>query len=177
MSPDPDQQKSPAAINNPEYLTPTWCLLPWTPWVPFSADKEEFPGHSQRTRPLPHPTDRQRRIHVYRRDKKAAPPAAPRTSPYAPRGELMPWSEPMTEAPALWAWQDAEGFEYQCSAAPLDASAERKTGDGELSPLPVPAGTRWINALQLRAVPPAVPEINEPEGKPAGRETRRGPSG
>ena len=40
----------------------------------------------------------------------------------------MPWNDPMTEAPSLWAWQDAEGFEYECSAAPLDASQNGRRG-------------------------------------------------
>ena len=93
------------------------------------------------------------------------------------RGELMPWNEPMTEAPALWAWQDAEGLSYRVLCCTAGRFTERKTGDAELSPLPVPAGTRRINALQCREVPPAVQEIYEPEGKQAGRETRRRPPG
>jgi hypothetical protein len=28
----------------------------------------------------------------------------------------MPWNDPHTATPSLWAWQDAEGFEYECSA-------------------------------------------------------------
>jgi hypothetical protein len=44
------------------------------------------------------------------------------------RGELMPWSEPMTEAPSLWAWQNAEGYSYECSATPLDASLWGRRG-------------------------------------------------
>ena len=67
---------------------------------------------------------------------------------------LMPWSDPHTEAPALWAWQDAAGFEpaatsgpdeeglsepagrkepvralrFECSATPLDASTGGRKG-------------------------------------------------
>jgi hypothetical protein len=37
----------------------------------------------------------------------------------------MPWNDPHTAAPSLWAWQDAEGFAYECSATPLDASGVR----------------------------------------------------
>jgi hypothetical protein len=44
------------------------------------------------------------------------------------RRELMPWNDPITEAPSLWAWQDAEGFSYECSAAPLDASPAGRQG-------------------------------------------------
>ena len=40
----------------------------------------------------------------------------------------MPWNDPHTAAPSLWAWQDAEGFEYECSAAPLDASINGRRG-------------------------------------------------
>jgi len=63
--------------------------------------------------------------------------------------------------------------EYACTILGAVAGNDRVAGNGELSPVPVPAGIRCINALQLRAVPPAVPEIHEPEGEPAGRETRR----
>ena len=27
---------------NPNYFSENWCSLPWTPWVPFTADKHEF---------------------------------------------------------------------------------------------------------------------------------------
>jgi hypothetical protein len=40
----------------------------------------------------------------------------------------MPWSEPHTESPGLWAWHDAEGYDYECSAAPLDASTSGRRG-------------------------------------------------
>jgi hypothetical protein len=44
------------------------------------------------------------------------------------RTDLMPWNDPHTAAPSLWAWQDAEGFEYKCSATPLDASQGGRRG-------------------------------------------------
>jgi hypothetical protein len=40
----------------------------------------------------------------------------------------MPWNDPHTAAPSLWAWRDAEGFSYECSAAPLDASQAVRRG-------------------------------------------------
>ena len=40
----------------------------------------------------------------------------------------MPWNDPIIEASLLWAWQDAEGFAYECSAAPLDASQSGRRG-------------------------------------------------
>ena len=42
--------------------------------------------------------------------------------------DLMPWNDPHTAAPSLRAWQDAEGFAYECSATPLDASTNGRRG-------------------------------------------------
>ena len=126
MSPDPDQ--TPADLNDREYFSENWCNLPWTPWVPFTADKEEFrtipkePG-LYRIRPIGKDflmyigeTKRtlHQRLHELRHTLR--------------RGELMPWNDPHTAAPSLWAWQDAEGFEYECSATPLDASQGGRRG-------------------------------------------------
>jgi len=39
----------------------------------------------------------------------------------------MPFNDPHTAAPSLWAWADAEGMGFECSAATTDVSApERK---------------------------------------------------
>jgi hypothetical protein len=128
MSPDPDQQDPEIPIDNRTYLSPTWCSLPWTPWVPFTADKEEFrtipkePG-LYRIRPtgkdfLMFIGETRRQLHWRLHELRHT----------LHRGGLMPWSEPMTEAPSLWAWQNAEGYSYECSAAPLDASPGGRRG-------------------------------------------------
>ena len=128
MSPDPDQQDPEIPIDNRTYLTPEWCSLPWTPWVPFTADKEEFrtipkePG-LYRIRPtgkdfLMYIGETRRQLHGRLHELRHT----------LHRGELMPWSEPMTEAPSLWAWQNAEGYSYECSATPLDASPGGRRG-------------------------------------------------
>ncbi|GCE12494.1 GIY-YIG nuclease family protein [Tengunoibacter tsumagoiensis] len=31
----------------------------------------------------------------------------------------MPFNDPHTAAPSLWAWHDAEGYEFECSASPV----------------------------------------------------------
>ena len=128
MSPDPDQPEPLPTITHPDYFTTTWCSLSWTPWVPFSADKEEFrtipkePG-LYRIRPtskdfLMYIGETRRTLHQRLHELRHT----------LRRGELMPWNEPMTEAPSLWAWQDAEGFSYECSAAPMDASHGGRRG-------------------------------------------------
>jgi hypothetical protein len=128
MSPDPDQQEPEIPLDNRTYLTPTWCSLPWTPWVPFTADKEEFrtipkePG-LYRIRPtgkdfLMYIGETRRTLHQRLHELRHT----------LRRGELMPWNDPHTAAPSLWAWQDAEGFGYECSATPLDASQGGRRG-------------------------------------------------
>ena len=126
MSPDPDQ--TPADLNEREFFSENWCSLPWTPWVPFTADKEEFrtipkePG-LYRIRPsgkdfLMYIGETRRTLHQRLHELRHT----------LQRGELMPWNEPMTEAPSLWAWQKAEGYSYECSAASLDASPGGRRG-------------------------------------------------
>ena len=126
MSPDPDQ--NPADLNDREYFSEIWCSLSWTPWVPFTADKEEFRTISKepglyRIRLtgkdfLMYIGETRRTLHQRLNELRHT----------LRRGELMPWKYPITEAPSLWAWQDAEGFEYECSAAPLDASQNGRRG-------------------------------------------------
>jgi hypothetical protein len=38
----------------------------------------------------------------------------------------MPFNDPHTAAPSVWAWRDAEGYEYECSAFTSDADAQRR---------------------------------------------------
>ena len=151
MPPDPDHPFDPEDI---PYFSGNWCSLPWSPWVPFSADKHAFheiphePG-LYRIRPggkdfLMYIGETRRslhqRLHNLRMELR--------------NPDLMPWSDPHTEAPGLWAWQDAAGYEadtspvpdeetpsepggengpvrafrYECSAAPLDASNSSRKG-------------------------------------------------
>jgi hypothetical protein len=120
MSPDPDQ-----SLIDPEdrdFLSPTWSSLPWSPWVPFTAKKEEFrqiprePG-LYRIKPvgkdfLMYIGETRRTVHERINELRHT----------LRRTDLMPWNDPHTAAPSLWAWQDAEGFAYECSATPPGAS-------------------------------------------------------
>jgi hypothetical protein len=150
MPPEPAHPFDPEDI---PYFFDNWCSLPWSPWVPFSATKEEFrqiphePG-LYRIRPagkdfLMYIGETQRslhqRLHNLRMDLR--------------NPDLMPWSDPHTEAPGLWAGQDDAGFEaaaspgpeeglsepgagkepvralrFECSATPLDASTGGRKG-------------------------------------------------
>ncbi|MCX6683520.1 MAG: hypothetical protein NTZ37_02140 [Methanoregula sp.] len=126
MSPDPDQ--TPIDPEDRDYLSYTWSSLPWSPWFPFTATKEEFrqiphePG-LYRIRPagkdfLMYIGETRRTVHERLNELRHT----------LKRTDLMPWHDPIGEAPPLWAWQDAEGFSYECSAAPLDASQSGRRG-------------------------------------------------
>jgi hypothetical protein len=111
-----------------DFFSSTWCSLTWTPWVAFTATKEQFrtipkePG-LYRIRPtgkdfLMYIGETRRtlreRINELRHNVK--------------RKDLMPWNDPHTAAPSLWAWQDAEGFSFECSATPLNTSQGVRRG-------------------------------------------------
>jgi len=121
MTPDSDQQL-PAEFADKEYFSTNWQNLPWTSWVPFMADRQTFheipkePG-LYRIRPagkdfLMYIGETRRTLHQRLHDLRMESIGM----------DQMPWSDPHAEASGLWAWQDAEGFEYECSAAPLDAT-------------------------------------------------------
>ena len=38
----------------------------------------------------------------------------------------MPFNDPHTAAPSLWAWHHAEGYEYECSAFTSDLDAQHR---------------------------------------------------
>lgn len=111
-----------------DFFASNWSNLTWTPWVPFNADKKEFrvipkePG-LYRIRPagkdfLMYIGETRRTLHQRLNELRHT----------LRRGDLMPWNDPHTAAPSLWAWRDAEGFSYECSATPLDASQAVRRG-------------------------------------------------
>jgi len=123
MSPDPEPEEpgTPENFNDLYYFSEFWQDLPWSPWVPFDAPREFFyipkePG-IYRIRPvgkdfLVYISETNRTLHQRLGELRQS----------LRRTDLMPWNDPDTSAPSLWAWRDAEGYQYECSAAPLDAS-------------------------------------------------------
>jgi hypothetical protein len=97
------------------FLSPSWCNLNWSDWVPF--DGGEFRSlHTgaglYRIRVADAPVlayigqtgrDLRQRLGDLRRNTAA---------------EQMPFNDPHTAAPSLWAWNDAVGYKYECSVAP-----------------------------------------------------------
>ena len=120
MSPEPDHQ--PPALKDADYLSYTWADLSWSPWIPFTADKDEFrqiqkePG-IYRIRPAGQDFLMyigETRKPLYQRLQNL------RMELFG--ADQMPWADPHAESAALWAWRDAEAFEYECSVTPLDVT-------------------------------------------------------
>jgi len=40
--------------------------------------------------------------------------------------DVMPYNDPHTAAPSLWAWRHAEGIEFECSAAPVTLADKKE---------------------------------------------------
>jgi hypothetical protein len=40
----------------------------------------------------------------------------------------MPFNDPHTAAPSLWAWRNAEKYQFECSAAPVDLDTRTRLG-------------------------------------------------
>lgn len=114
------------------FLSSDWGGLPWTPWFAF-ADADAF-------RQLPNQSG------VYRVRAQGLEElfyigetgrnVRERLSDLR-RNTLkveMPFNDPHTAAPSLWAWRDAEGCEFECSAASVvftdDPEEARKRREG-----------------------------------------------
>jgi len=114
------------------FLEPDWCDLPWTPWQSFSDPPKlwmtpSVPGlyriRAIGIEELFYIGETGRELRGRLLDLR--------------RGTLndqMPFNDPHTAAPSLWAWRQAENFQFECSAAPIklaDASEEaRKRREG-----------------------------------------------
>jgi hypothetical protein len=130
MSPDPEHPAAPD-LEAIDHFFDNWCNLTWTGWIPFNATKQVFnriprePG-LYRIRPvgkecLVYIGETKRtlrdRLHTLRLELE--------------KSEQMPWSDPHTEAPALWAWREEWLSEREDACQdPADAGSLPVPGDG-----------------------------------------------
>jgi hypothetical protein len=127
MLPEHDQEPFPENFDDLEYFSELWHDLDWSPWVPFDAPKEFWyiprePG-LYRIRPI----GRDFLMYIDETGRSLSELLTELRQTMR-RRERMPWNDPHTVAPGLWAWMDAEGYEYEISAAPLDASTAGRKG-------------------------------------------------
>lgn len=113
----------------PDSFSADWGGLEWTSWVPFSTTSrtlDSIPDTPGLYRIRPTGQDlmmyigwsggslRQCFVGIRQNATKV----------------VMPWNDPWPVAPALWAWKDAKGYVYECSAAPYgDTPLEQKAAE------------------------------------------------
>ncbi|MDD1690479.1 MAG: hypothetical protein LUQ66_07450 [Methanoregula sp.] len=122
MSPDSEK---PAArdLETIDHFFDNWCNLPWTGWVPFNATKQVFNRIPQepglyRIRPVGKEclvyigeTKRSLRERLHNLRIELA------------KAEGMPWSDPHTEAPGLWAWRTEWLSNHEAGDTPEDSAS------------------------------------------------------
>jgi hypothetical protein len=129
MLPETENKDEPFPENfdDLDYFSELWYDLEWSPWVPFDAPREFWyipkePG-VYRIRPI----GKDFLMYIDETGRSLSELLSELRQTLR-RRELMPWNNPHAVAPGLWAWQDAEGYEYEISAAPLDASTAGRRG-------------------------------------------------
>jgi hypothetical protein len=104
------------------FLLPKWCDLCWTEWVSFSERFTHLPSSPGIYR-----------VRITGADKIAYLGQTGRSLRERLGGlrhntlqDIMPFNDPHTAAPSLWAWRDAASVDYECSCAEVHrAKAER----------------------------------------------------
>lgn len=106
------------------FLHSHWCNLDWSPWYPFSEPQtmRQLPStaglyriRASRINELFYigQTGRnlRKRLGDLRRNMMQAE---------------MPFNDPHTAAPSLWAWRDAERYDFECSVASIPVEGDRE---------------------------------------------------
>ena len=109
-----------------EFLSPKWCSLSWSSWVPLDASSDVFrkllltdPG-LYRVRIVG--KDALAYIGQTGRDLKERT----RTLANKTMQPTPPWNDPHTAAPCLWAYRKEEGWQYSVSVAKYTGSYEER---------------------------------------------------
>jgi len=100
-------------------------ILQWSDWVPFSsASFKEIPPGPGVYRVRVRGTNRIAYIGQTGRGLRARLLDLRRNT----LSVEMPFNDPHTAAPSLWAWRDASGFEFECSASEIALDQRRRLG-------------------------------------------------
>lgn len=114
------------------YLSDTWCGLKWSGWVPLSNEHNELkkiptiPG-LYRIRPI----GKDFLIYIGQTGRSLRGRMGELRA-YTRSSTEMPYNDPHTAAPSLWAWRDAEGWEFECSVAPAEYEEVPKTDSRQM---------------------------------------------
>jgi hypothetical protein len=97
------------------FFNRSWCKLPWTKWIRFSdGDFKLLPGQAgfYRIRPV----GKKELMYIGQTGNSLRDRL--KTLARETHRKEMPFNDPHTAAPNLWAWRVSAGIEYECSAAP-----------------------------------------------------------
>ena len=103
------------------YLANNWLDLQWTPWISFSSPKLDWlllPNQSGLYRVKPENSNLIAYIGETGKGLRNRINALKRGT----LSELMPFNDPHTAAPNLWAWRKEEHWNYECSVSPFTKS-------------------------------------------------------
>ena len=100
-----------------------WSSLHWTEWVPFhGGDFKALPTAAGIYRVRVRDQNQLAYIGQTGRNLRERLSDLRRNT----LAKEMPFNDPHTAAPSLWAWRDAEGYEYECSAFTSGADAQNR---------------------------------------------------
>jgi len=103
-----------------DYLSTSWCGLNWSNWAPLKNKNHELktlpasPG-VYKVRPI----DKDFLVYIGQTGRSLRERMG-QLRGYTKSETEMPFNDPHTAAPSLWAWRDAEGWEFQCSVAQVE---------------------------------------------------------
>jgi hypothetical protein len=98
------------------YFESDWCSLPWSSWVSFQASRKDWgslPVEQGLYRVRPAGED----FLVYIGETGRCLRNRLNSLRRGALSDSMPFNDPHTAAPNLWAWRQEEHFEYECSAS------------------------------------------------------------
>ncbi len=106
------------------FTNSTWADLPWTEWVRFSDVQafKKLPASAGVYRVRPVGVQELFYIGQTGRDLRERL----RDLRSNTLQEVMPFNDPHTAAPSLWAWRHAEGFAFECSVAPVQLAEDEE---------------------------------------------------
>lgn len=109
-----------------DYLSREWCGLQWTEWIPFSNNNllSQLPAKPGLYKIRPVGSDFL--VYIGQTGRSLKERMKSHLRGYLKSDTEMPFNDPHTAAPSLWAWRDAEGWDFECSVAVLEFPALEK---------------------------------------------------
>jgi predicted GIY-YIG superfamily endonuclease len=106
------------------YFNLNWCSLTWTPWINLKANSSERNNIEKkqgvyRVRAKNNPT----LIYLGQTTNLKTRTSSLATNTYS---VTMPWNDPHTAAPNLWAWRQDKKWDYEVSVSPTELSTQNR---------------------------------------------------